>query len=156
MNRQETIENALELGAKLFRGTLSSVPREILDLDVTMPQLKIIFLLFVDGPKRMSDLASELGVTLATTTGLADRLVEKGLVLRESVLDDRRVVLCRLSALGEKSISRLWKSARSRLRDLLQKMDTVNLQALNRVLEIMLAGCGPRIVSKKSKICSGN
>ncbi len=138
-SRQEMVEGLLQLAAKLFRISLPIVPREILELDVTMPQLKIMFLLFVDGTKRMSDLASDLGVTLATATGLVDRMVERDIVVRESQPDDRRVVLCRLSELGQKRISRIWESARSRVRELLQAMDTANLQALTGALETMLA-----------------
>ena len=138
-NRPEMIEGLLKLAASVFRVTLPSVPREVLDLDVTMPQLKIMFLLFVDGPKRMSDLAADLGVSLATATGLADRLVERNIVVRESQPDDRRVVLCRLSGPGHKAISGIWESARGRIRDILRTLDTGNLQALNGALEAMLA-----------------
>jgi DNA-binding MarR family transcriptional regulator len=137
--RQAMVEGLLELAARLFRVTLPGVPREVLDLDVTMPQLKIMFLLFVDGPKRMSDLASDLGVTLATATGLADRLVERDIVVREGQPDDRRVVLCCLSGSGQKAITRIWESAGSRLRDLLRTLDTGNLQALTGALEAMLS-----------------
>jgi DNA-binding MarR family transcriptional regulator len=115
------------------------VPRELLELDFTMSQLKMMFLLFLNGPMRMSDLASDLGVTLATSTGLADRLVERDLVTRESQPDDRRVVLCRLSESGQKSISRIWESAGSRVRELIQALDTEKLQTLYGVLESMLA-----------------
>jgi DNA-binding MarR family transcriptional regulator len=138
-NRPEMVEGLLKIAARLFRVTLPSVPREVLDLDVTMPQLKIMFLLFVDGPKRMSDLASDLGVTLATASGLADRLVERDIVVRESQPDDRRVVLCCLSGSGQKAIRHIWESAEGRVRDLLRTLDTGNLQALTGALEAMLA-----------------
>jgi DNA-binding MarR family transcriptional regulator len=138
-NRQEMIKDLLQLAAKLFRISLPIVPREILDLDVTMTQLKVLFLLFVDGHKRMSDLASDLGVTLATATGLVERMVEKGLVTRESQPDDRRVVLCRLSESGRTSVSRIWESAGNRMGELLKSLDTANLQSLSGALEAMLA-----------------
>jgi DNA-binding MarR family transcriptional regulator len=95
-SRQKIIEDILKLADKLFRQLLPAVPREILELDITMPQLKIMIILFIRGAIRMSDLASGLGITLATATGLIDRLVERGLVTRDSLPDDRRVVLCRL------------------------------------------------------------
>jgi DNA-binding MarR family transcriptional regulator len=99
----------------------------------------MLFLLFVDGHKRMSDLASDLGVTLATATGLVERMVEKGLVTRESQPDDRRVVLCRLSESGRTSVSRIWESAGNRMGELLKSLDTANLQSLSGALEAMLA-----------------
>ena len=143
-NRAELVENALKTGAELFRVSLPIVPREILDLDVTMTQLKILFLLFVDGRKRMSDLASDLGITLATASGLVDRMVEREMVIRESQPDDRRVVLCRLSESGRVSISRIWESAANRLRDLLKNLDDGSLRTLTEILQTMLASAGPK------------
>jgi DNA-binding MarR family transcriptional regulator len=139
INRQEMVEGILKFSDNLFRVLLPTVPRELLVLDFTMSQLKIMFLLFLNGPMRMSDLASDLGVTLATATGLADRLVEKDMVTRESQPDDRRVVLCRLSESGQKSISGIWESAKSRMREIIQSMDSADLQTLYGVLESMLA-----------------
>lgn len=133
------IENLLGLATKLFRVMLPGVPKEALDLDVTTPQLKILFLLFMDRSKRMSDLAADLGVTLATATGLVDRLVEKDFVVRESQPDDRRVVLCRLSESGRKGILRIWESAANRLREVLLTLDSDNIQALTGALEAMLS-----------------
>jgi DNA-binding MarR family transcriptional regulator len=137
-SRKEMVEEALKIGARLFRVTLPIVPKEMLELDVTMTQLKILFLLFVDGAKRMSDLAADLGVTLATASGLADRLVERNFITRESQPDDRRVVLCRLSAAGEKAINRIWETAANRLRDLLRALDTADIRVLTDVLNKML------------------
>lgn len=138
-NRQELVERILKSADNIFRVLLPTVPRELLLMDFTMPQLKAMFLLFLNGPMRMSDLASDLGVTFATATGLADRLVERDLVTRESDPGDRRVVRCRLSESGQKSISRIWETARSRMREIVQLMDTDVLQALTRALETMLA-----------------
>jgi DNA-binding MarR family transcriptional regulator len=137
-SRPEIVENILKLADKLFRKLLPTVPREILELDVTMPQLKIMFILFINGPMRMSDLALDLGVTLGTATGLVDRLVERDVVVREGQRDDRRVVLCRLSDEGQKTVSRIWESARNNCRELLETLDTETLQTFIGVLQTML------------------
>lgn len=137
--REEILENALNLAARIFRVSLPVVPREMLEMDVSMTQLKIMFLLYVDGSKRMSDLAADLGVTTATASGLADRLVERNIIVRESHPDDRRVVLCLLSDSGRKAISRIWETASNRMRELLQALDADNLRVLSEVLEKMLA-----------------
>jgi DNA-binding MarR family transcriptional regulator len=100
--------------------------------------LKIMVILFVRGAIRMTDLASGLGVTLATATGLIDRLVERGLVTRDSLPDDRRVVLCRLSESGHRTISQIWNSAKNRSRELLETMDTEKLRMFTDVLSTML------------------
>ena len=138
VSREEIAEGILKLADRLFRVLLPTVPREILQIDVTMPQLKILFILFIDGAMRMSDLATDLQVTLATATGLVDRLVEKGMVVRESQADDRRVVLCRLSDNGQKAVSGIWESARNNMKAILLTVDTGQLEMLTEVLENML------------------
>lgn len=138
MNRQEQVEGLLKLAEQLFRQLLPKVPREWLEMDVTMPQLKTIMLLFLNGPMRMSILASDLGVTLATATGLVDRMVEKDIVVRQDDPDDRRVVLCSLSPIGQAMVSSLWESSKQKSRDLLESLDTKKLQVFGDVLKEML------------------
>jgi len=138
-DRKEILESILKTGDKLFRKLLPAVPRkELLELDITMPQLKILLLLFINGPMRMGALALDLRVTLATATGLIDRLVERGMVERDSLPDDRRVVLCRLSDEGQKTINRIWETARENSRKLLENLDTGTLKILAEVLQTML------------------
>jgi len=145
-DRRNFIDSILKTSDKLFRKLLPSVPRkELLELDITMPQLKIMLLLFINGPMRMGALASDLMVTLATGTGLIDRLVEKGWVTRENLPDDRRVVLCRLSEEGQKTISRMWETARHNTQLLLENLDTGTLGVLAGVLQKMLESAGESV-----------
>jgi len=150
-NRQEIIEGTLKLADELFRQLLPAVPEELLSLDITMPQLKILVVLYIKGMMRMSNLASDLQVTMATATGLIDRLVERGYVIRESMTDDRRVVLCRLSEAGQKTVSGIWESAGKRSRELLEAMDTVHLQMLLEVLETMMESAEYEITGHRIK-----
>lgn len=132
------VESILSLGDRLFRQLLPTVPDELLTLDATLPQLKIMLMLYFRGSLRMTAIASELGVTLPTATNLVDRLVEKDFVSRETQADDRRVVLCILSEKGQKAIAGIWESAALRCRILLKSMDTDKLQSLVDALENML------------------
>jgi len=56
------------------------------------------------GECKMSALASNMKITMPTTTGVIDRLVRSGLVDRNTKADDRRQVLVRLTDKGEKLI----------------------------------------------------
>ena len=136
--KKELIERILQLGEKAFRELIPILPKEWLQLDLTMPQLKVVLLLFMNGPVRMSDIASALDVSLATATGVIDRLVEREIVLRENHPDDRRVVLCRLSEKGQKLIGGLWQLARDRLRELLGAIEPVRLRLVIEALEALL------------------
>jgi len=134
----ELVEHVLDLANRVFRELLPIVPTEVLKFDLTMPQLKVVLLLYLNGPMRMSDIASSLGVSLATATGVVDRLVERDTVLREADPNDRRVVLCRLSDKGEDLTGVLWRSARERARQLLSAMPTPRLEMLNEALEALM------------------
>lgn len=147
--QEELIERILQLGEKAFRELIPILPTEWLQLDLTMPQLKVVLLLFLNGPARMSDIASALGVSLATATGVADRLVERDIVVRDSQPEDRRVVLCRLSEKGQKMIGSLWQLARDRTKELLEVAATSQLQLITEALEALLkAGEASRKDSK--------
>ena len=134
---EELIDHILQLSDRVFRDLLPIVPREVLELDLTMPQMKTVLLLFLNGPMRMSVLASELGISLATATGVVDRLVERDIVLRESEPDDRRVVLCCLTDKGHEMTAGLWSSARARARELLQATDPPQLKLIMEALDAL-------------------
>ncbi len=136
--KEAQIEHILQLGERAFRELFPIVPKEWLQLDLTMPQLKVILLLFMNGSARMSEVASALDVSLATATGVADRLVERDLIIRENLPEDRRVVLCRLSEKGQKLIGGLWQLARDRAQELLQAADPSQLALIKKALEALL------------------
>lgn len=134
----ELIEGILVLTDQAFRELFPILPKEWLRLDLTMSQLKVVLLLFTGGPTRMSDVASALGVSLATATGVVDRLVERDVVDREGDPEDRRVVLCRLSEKGENLIGGLWHLSRERTRALLQALDPQQLSLIAEMLKGLL------------------
>ena len=137
-DREEFIESILVLSDRAFRELFPILPTEWLQLDLTMSQLKVVLLLFISGSSRMSVIASALGVSLATATGVVDRLVERGIVVREGDPEDRRVVLCRLSDKGEGLIGGLWHLSRERARGLLEAMDAERLPMIKETLEALL------------------
>ena len=135
--KEELVENILQLTDKVFRQLLPILPMEWLHLNLTISQLKVVLLLFITGHSRMSDIASELGVSLATATGVADRLVERNLLIRNGDPDDRRVVLCQLSNDGEKIIRDLWQLSQKRAGDLMIALDTQQLLLIAEALQAL-------------------
>jgi DNA-binding MarR family transcriptional regulator len=140
--REANVETVLDLAAQIFRVLLPTVPREVMEADVTMVQLKAMLLLYLNQPMRMSELATGLGVTLATATGLVDRLVDRGVASREGLPEDRRVVLVRLTASGDRVIGMIWSSSRERMAGLLGALDATQLETLAGVLRSMLEAAG--------------
>jgi DNA-binding MarR family transcriptional regulator len=67
---------------------------EFLEIGITMPQAKVLYLLEAAGEVHMSGLVAMLGVSLSTVSGLVDRLVDQGFATRrEDHLDRRQVVV---------------------------------------------------------------
>jgi len=136
--KEELIESILQLSERAFRELFPILPKQWLRLDLTMSQLKVVLLLFVSGPTRMGVIASELGVSLATATGVVERLVERGILLRESDAADRRVVLCRLSDEGEQLLGKLWRLSQERLGELMRVIAPSRLLMIVEMLRVLL------------------
>ena len=136
--KEELIESILQLSERAFRELFPLLPKQWLRLDLTMSQLKVVLLLFVSGPTRMGVIASELGVSLATATGVVERLVERGILLRESDAADRRVVLCRLSDEGEQLLGKLWRLSQERLGELMRVIAPSRLLMIVEMLRVLL------------------
>jgi DNA-binding MarR family transcriptional regulator len=137
--KAEVVDRILQSVSDLFRQVLPLAHKELLEMDLTAPQLKVVLLLYLYGPTRMTELAGSLGVTLATATGIVDRLVERGLITRENQLTDRRVVMCRLSEKGQDMTDRLWETSREKARQLLSGMELSRLQMIAEALGTMIA-----------------
>jgi len=69
---------------------------------VTFPQIMILEMLRMKKACKMSDVAKALGVTKSAVTGLVDRLIKSGLVRRERLELDRRIVRVSLTPKGAK------------------------------------------------------
>jgi DNA-binding MarR family transcriptional regulator len=67
---------------------------------VTLPQLRVLYFLRRQPGATTGELARRLGITVSTTSGLVIKLVDRGLVARGSLADDRRQAPLRLSEAG--------------------------------------------------------
>ena len=60
---------------------------------LSLVHLHVLTILEADGPQSMSHLADALDVSLASATGIVDRMEHRGLVTRQPDPDDRRMVV---------------------------------------------------------------
>jgi MarR family transcriptional regulator, organic hydroperoxide resistance regulator len=68
---------------------------------ITATQLNVLKLLQTVGDLSLSELSKRMSATNSTVTGIVDRMVDAGLVLREQSAEDRRVWRIRLTADGK-------------------------------------------------------
>lgn len=120
-------------------GALTSRSGAWQSLDISMAQMKALFVLHDLGPLTVGGLASRLGVGLPASSLLADRLVSGGLAERgrgEDAADRRRTVL-RLSESGEKLALRLRQGSAQLLGGWLEQLLPADLEALARGLHVL-------------------
>lgn len=123
----------------LFHHLRSRVSEEWMDVDLTMPQVRLMFALHRNGACRMSVIASLLDISLPNSTGLVDRLVEKNLVVRKTGTDDRRSVSCELSRAGQELVERLLYSRKSWWDSRLRELDENEIQDALKGLSALIA-----------------
>ena len=87
--------------------------------DVSMSHMHVLWLLQHHGAMAMSRLADYLDVSLSNASGIIDRMEEKGLIERVRVPDDRRLVLVKPGAAGIRALAESESTKRERLRAVL-------------------------------------
>jgi DNA-binding MarR family transcriptional regulator len=114
---------------------------------ITLVHLNVIAELDMRGPLSMSHLAEALGVSVASATGIVDRMEGRGLVERGHTNDDRRVVMVSPTAKGSGLFRAIEARRRSRLSKLLDHLTdeemvgfVVGLRALRQARANVAAG----------------
>ena len=134
-NRKERI---LYLAEDFFKASRNQVPRDWHRLDLTMPQLKVLLSLFVDGPLPCGTLAEAVGVSLPTMNGVLERLKERGLIARGPDRHDGRRILNGLTARGHRLMEGLWVSGQDWLSELLDRVDDADLETIELALTVIV------------------
>ncbi len=108
----------------------------LMDLDLTIPQLRAIFLLAESGSMRMSPMAQELDITLSACSHLVDKLVRSGFASRSADPDDRRVVHCTLTGKGQALAERLRQSIPFERQEFLDRLTVEELRIIVQAMTI--------------------
>src|SRR5258705_9975029 len=87
------VDTVLEHYEALMHRLVAGHATDFAEVGVTMAQAKVLYIVMAAGELRMSELAARLGVGSSSASGLADRLVELGLLRRHDDPDDRRQVV---------------------------------------------------------------
>jgi len=91
----------------VMKGFAKMHTNELLKGKITLPQFFILSHLHKQGESKMSELASVMDVTTAAATGIVDRLVTSGYVMRLYDAKDRRVINIKLTKNGSNMVQRI-------------------------------------------------
>jgi len=79
-----------------------------------------------------------VGVSLPTMNGVLERLKDQDLIARRPDHHDRRRILNSPTARGHQLIERLWTSGQDWLSELLDRMDSTDLETIEQALTIIV------------------
>ena len=134
--KQQLTDRFVDLVEQMNQRMHCRPPDKWSDLELTISQIRTLALLQQE-PQRMGIISSYLGSTLSSATSIIDRLVERGLVGRGQDPDDRRVVTCHLTELGQTTIEQFWQIGHTRIIDLSEQLDVGELERVVDAMEIL-------------------
>jgi len=97
---------------------------------ISLIHLNVLTMLEAGGPLSMSAVAESLDISVASATGVIDRMEARGLVRRRRHPEDRRVVLVEPAAGGRKVFGDIDSRRRKGLSALLERLSDEELNAL--------------------------
>jgi DNA-binding MarR family transcriptional regulator len=113
---------------------------------LTGPQLWALWELGQGGPLALKDLAERMKLDASTMVGVVDRLVAKGLVVRNPDPQDRRRVSLEPTGKGREILAAAPHPAQGHLLAGLEKMDPEAVAGLHRALSTLVDVMGARSV----------
>lgn len=95
---------------------------------LSLVHLHVLTVLESEGPLPMSKLADSLDVSVASVTGIVDRMEQRGLVERRREPEDRRVILVHVTEAGNAVFRDLAVARRQTIAPLLDRMTDAELE----------------------------
>ena len=143
--RSSVVDEVIAGYEALMHRLADSHAPEFLEIAITMPQAKLLYLVALSGELHMSTLVQRLGVSLSTVSGLVDKVVDHGLATRREDPADRRQVLVGLTPEGAAFIDRFRELNARQMRELLEALEDRELEEVRDALG-HLARAAARIV----------
>jgi len=129
---QPSIDEALAGYKRFHRALLTSTASKWRDLDISMQQLRAIYVLRDEEVATVGRLAELFGIGLPAASILADRLVRAGFVDRNDDPADRRRVLLTLTRAGIQLVTELQEGNHLLMRRWMSRISPDDLAALTQ------------------------
>lgn len=133
-NPSERILDLLKAVHKLYRDQIYQKSRQY---GFTGPQIGLIIRLNKNPYITLKEMSEYLGLSKSTVSGIVDRLVDKGVVIREIPEDNRRIVRLSLSPDFQKNKNVLKELANKYINDSLKGASAEDLDKIITGLEIL-------------------
>ncbi|HET9899120.1 MAG TPA: MarR family transcriptional regulator [Streptosporangiaceae bacterium] len=147
-----TNSTASEPGAELIEA-LGAVTRVLVGIalrsldvpggSVSLPQFRVLAIIFDLGPTRPGRIARALGIEPSTVTRLADRLVASGHIVRSSDPEHRGAVSLTLTEHGREVVTQVAQWRRRELARIAAQLTPSDRAAATRALRRVVDAAGP-------------
>ena len=104
-------------------------------LDLNVHHVNTLQVLNQNGPLRMSAIADHLGSTQSHATNIVKKLVDRKYLNRKSDPEDRRVVICEITAMGKLIANRYLELVTQRATSMSEAWDEEQLESVVASLE---------------------
>ena len=141
---QSSVDDALAGYRRFHRALMTSTARKWRDLDISMQQVRAMYVLRDEGEVAIGRLAEVFGFGMPAASLLADRLVRAGHAERHDDVADRRRVLIRLSRAGDRLMTELNEGSQSQMRRWMSSLAPDELETVARAWNLMAAAAGER------------
>jgi DNA-binding MarR family transcriptional regulator len=113
--------------------------------EVTLPQLRTLVVVSLQGPQTVSALAERLDVHASTMTRMCSRLVSRGLVARKPSALDRREVVIELTAQGRGLVNEVMDKRRREIDFVVRRMTAEDRDRVVAALELFSQAADGRV-----------
>lgn len=128
-------EKIEDLIPTVMKGFAKMQTNELFKGKITLPQFFVLSHLDKHGESKMNELAKVMDVTTAAATGIVDRLVRYGYIMRAYDPKDRRVINVRLTQKGSDMVRKIGRQRRDVTRDVFGR---ISKEERENYLAIML------------------
>ena len=135
LSLSEFADKINEILPVIMKESLRQQRGEFYKIKITMPQLAILGFLKNHGEAAMTHMARHMFVTTAAVTGIVERLVRDGYVVRQSDPKDRRVVKVKLTAKGAALIEKMEDQRRKGIMGMFSKVSQRDREEYLRILK---------------------
>jgi DNA-binding MarR family transcriptional regulator len=115
--------------------------------EVTLPQLRTLAVVALEGPQTVSALAERLEVHASTMTRMCSRLVTRGLVVRTPSAVDRREVVIELTAQGQALVDVVLARRHREIDAVVRRMTPEDRHRVISALELFSEAAGAQVSS---------
>jgi MarR family transcriptional regulator, 2-MHQ and catechol-resistance regulon repressor len=120
--------------ARAYQAFSAYSEAHVRQFDLTPAQFDVIATLGNTNGLCMGELGEKTLITKGTLTGVIDRLIQKQLVCRETLLENRRSVLVQLTPEGQEVFDRVFPAHIAHLKERFDKLDASELELLTVLL----------------------